>query len=189
MSDKGTQDKDNNDKSESIADYFQALAAMANAANKVFTQEIKSDYDIDSDRDSHLKDNISKRDDDVTLMLNTFVTEHTKKIEEDKALKKKFLKILFWFAFCIGLLIVGSIICVFVTPLEVENLITLLGIIFTFLGSTLFIVKMLLEYLFPLDSDKNIIALISSIINHDLNQYQNLRKLSSKNRNNKNSGQ
>lgn len=161
------------DEAQSHENYKRIIDDIKNILSKSAPKEVESDSDIE--RDKHLKDNISKRDDNVTLLLDNFVSEHNRRIEADRDLKKKFLKGLLIAIIIIGLIVVASIVFVFVRPLEVENLISLLGIIFTFLGSTLFIVKLLLNYLFPLDSDKNIIALISTIINHDLSQYQHLR--------------
>lgn len=163
------------DETQSPENYKRIIDDIKNVLLRSAPKEVESDSDIE--RDKHLKDNISKRDDNVTLLLDNFVSEHNRRIEADKDLKKRFLKGLLIAICIIGAIIVASMILVFVRPLEVENLITLLGIIFTFIGSTLFIVKMLLNYLFPLDSDKNIIALISTIINHDLSQYQHLRNV------------
>lgn len=189
MSRKGTQKQESNLNTQDDSNYKRTIEEIKKVLDKAAPKEVKSDSDIE--RDKHLKDNISKRDDDVTLLLNRFVTEHNLKIQDDKKLKKKFFKILFWFALGIGLLIISAIILVFIRPLQIENLISLLGVVFSFLGSTLFIVKMLLNYLFPIDSDKNIISLISTIINHDLSQYQHLRNISQQdkdnNKDNKNS--
>lgn len=154
-----------------------------NFFNSILSKSSPSEIDSDSDilLDKKLKKNLSDRDDKVTSLLKQFVDEHERRTESDKTLKKKFLIGLIVSLSIIGGLIIGAVVCVFVFPLAIGNLISLLGIVFTFLGSLLFIVKMLLKYLFPLDLDKNIISLISKIIDHDLNQYKHFRKITKNN--------
>ncbi len=164
-------------------DYKRTVEDIKQVLFNASPKETNRDSDIEIDK--HLKRNISKRDDDVTLLLNNFVIKHNSKTSDDKKLKQTFLRTLFAFAILIGIIIVGSIIYVILQPLHIENLISLLGIIFSFLASALLVVKMLLNYLFPLDADKNIISLISTIINHDLSQYQQLRNISEDDKNNK----
>ncbi len=147
--------------------------------NSILPNTSPSEIDSDSDilLDQKLKKNLSDRDDKVTALLKQFVDEHERRIESDKKLKKKFLIGLIVSLSIIGVLIIAAVVCVFIFSLDIGNLISLLGIVFTFLGSLLFIVKMLLKYLFPLDLDKNIISLISKIIDHDLNQYKHFRRI------------
>lgn len=165
------QDSDPSSKNGFISNLKFFTSALSNSS----PSEIDSDADILLDR--RLKKNLSDRDDKVTALLKQFVEEHEKKLASDKELKRKFLIGLVVFLSFLFAIIIVSVICVFVLPLSIGNLISLLGVVFGFLGSLLFIVKMLLKYLFPLDSDKNIILLISKIIDHDLNQYKHFRRI------------
>lgn len=165
------QDNDSSSKNGFISNLRFFTSALPNSS----PSEIDSDADILLDK--RLKKNLSERDDKVTALLKQFVEEHEKKLASDKELKKKFLIGLIVFLSLIFAIVIVSIICVFALPLNIGNLISLLGVVFGFLGSLLFIVKMLLKYLFPLDSDKNIILLISKIIDHDLNQYKHFRRI------------
>lgn len=136
---------------------------------------LNSDRDIN--RDNKLKENIISRESDVTNLLHEFVENHKVKNADDKKLKNKVL-----IGICVALILVSCIIivafiCILALDIDIASIVALLGVVISFITAISFIIKILLKYLFPLDADKNIINLLSKIIEHDFLQYKHLRSL------------
>ena len=134
---------------------------------------LKNDTDIT--RDAKLKDNILLRDGYVTNLLNEFVSNHRVKHSNDRKLKTKVLWGILIALLIITITIIVAFVCFIRINIDIVVILSLLGVVISFLTSISFIIKMLLKYLFSLDTDKNIISLIATIIDHDLRQYEQLR--------------
>lgn len=135
----------------------------------------KSKYDSKSTKNEEYAEQLIavhnefvKRNEQLTELLTEYISDRKQRIDTNKFLKK----FIFWFF--IGLLSVLTIgvVVVFwkidVNSSSVTSVLSLLSVAATYLGSLLSIFKIMSQYLFPSDEEKDAIDMIKAVINNDV---------------------
>ncbi len=135
----------------------------------------KSKYDSKSTKNEKyagqliaVHDEFVKRNENLTDLLTHYIDDRKKRIETNSFLKK----FIFWFF--IGLLcaLTIGVIVVFlkidINSSSVTSVLSLLSVSATYLGSLLSIFKIMSQYLFPRDEEKDAIDMIKTVINNDV---------------------
>ena len=135
----------------------------------------KSKYDSKSTKNENYAEQLIavhnefvKRNESLTNLLTEYIADRKKRIKTNNFLKK----FIFWFF--VGLLSVLTI-CVVVVFLKtdinsssVPSVLSLLSVAATYLGSLMSIFKIMSQYLFPRDEEKDAIDMIKAVINNDV---------------------
>ena len=135
----------------------------------------KSKYDSKSTKNENYAEQLIavhnefvKRNESLTNLLTGYITDRKERIDTNNFLKK----FIFWFF--IGLLSVLTIgvVIVFwkidINSSSIPSVLSLLSVAATYLGSLLSIFKIMSQYLFPRDEEKDAIDMIKAVINNDV---------------------
>ena len=116
----------------------------------------------------------------LTGLLEDYINQRKEKVATNNFLKK----FIFWFFIALlgALTISVSIFFVCNTNSQtISSMVSVLSVSFTYLGSLIAVFKIMFEYLFPLDEEKDTISMIQAVINNDIKVEEIMSKAIDKN--------
>lgn len=136
---------------------------------------VKSDIDF---RDSYQTKEQKNRDTEITKLLRKYVESYSEKVETQK-IGRKVLIILcssIIFLFSIVFLILVLYFSFTFTLVNIENIIGLISVCITFLGSILGLFQIITKYCFPEKDEEYITKIVEAIQKNDLeNKKENIK--------------
>lgn len=135
----------------------------------------KSKYDSKSTKNEEYAEQLIavhnefvKRNEQLTELLTEYISDRKQRIDTNKFLKK----FIFWFFIGLMSALTIGVVVVFwkidVNSSSVTSVLSLLSVAATYLGSLLSIFKIMSQYLFPSDEEKDAIDMIKAVINNDV---------------------
>lgn len=159
-------------------DYFTPSNILDN--NNIFPKDlidnfVKSDIDF---HDSYQTKEQKNRDTEITKLLRKYVESYSEKVKTQK-IGRKVLIIL-----CSSIIFLFSIVFLFLvlyfslklTLVNIENIIGLISVCITFLGSILGLFQIITKYCFPEKDEEYITKIVEAIQKNDLeNKKENIK--------------
>lgn len=163
---------DNKDKEKDILKAIRATPPfLGNCGAPASEKEAETWRQTWQELSKSLSENWKKRNDKISDLLISYVDDRT-----DRKTQKSRKSFLFWvfgitfIALTLG--IIGGAFAILTKTITTESVLALVSICATYFGSIFTILKVIVEYFFSADEEKNTVNMVNNIITSDLEQQR-----------------
>lgn len=149
---------------------------MTDSFAQVFLDLLKSKYDNTPTKDESYASQLMgvhqefvKRNCQLTGLLKDYIDYKNQRFKENKICKRIIFGVFIAFFVLLSIIVAVVFIRVDYNKVSINTAVSLVTVAGTYLGSILSIIKIISEYLFPVDEEKNTIEMIKTVIENDVN--------------------